>query len=306
MTSLVRGVGRFFLTGLVLALGTWAFTDPSAGANDRYGDGAGEVGGPVGPIGHLNTVVPLSHSVLVNGTLGYGPPGLYPGFYGFSLGYHPGYGYGGNALGVGVSGGYPCYGGPGYPIRYGYPHFTYPYYEGIGQLVFDPGVVISDLANPGDYGPYTGASAYAYTHPTYTAAAAATGSSVPGVSRYPDRSATNALPEATLSPREGEQPGPGAMNTVPAQDRYLGMDLEPATDPAGRRGLKIVNVLPSSTAERAGLNVGDIIYSANGHVTDQRGHLGWIIANAAPDNILTVTARKASDGKEQTIRIEMP
>ena len=33
------------------------------------------------------------------GTLGYGPPGIYPGFQGFGLGYHLGYGYGGDALG---------------------------------------------------------------------------------------------------------------------------------------------------------------------------------------------------------------
>ena len=49
------------------------------------------------------------------GTLGYGPPGLHEGFQGFGLGFHPGYGYGGKALGVGAEGGYPFYGGPGYP-----------------------------------------------------------------------------------------------------------------------------------------------------------------------------------------------
>jgi hypothetical protein len=49
------------------------------------------------------------------GTLGYGPPGVHPGFQGFGLGYHAGHGYGGRALGVGATGGYPFYGGPGYP-----------------------------------------------------------------------------------------------------------------------------------------------------------------------------------------------
>ena len=49
------------------------------------------------------------------GTLGYGAPGIQPGFQGFGLGYHRGYGYGGDALGVGAEGGYPQYGGPGYP-----------------------------------------------------------------------------------------------------------------------------------------------------------------------------------------------
>ena len=40
------------------------------------------------------------------GTLGYGPPGLHPGFQGFGLGYHLGYGYGGKrAAGSGCRGG---------------------------------------------------------------------------------------------------------------------------------------------------------------------------------------------------------
>ena len=36
--------------------------------------------------------------------------------YGFPLKYHSVYGYGGRGLGVGVFGGYPFYGGPGYPF----------------------------------------------------------------------------------------------------------------------------------------------------------------------------------------------
>ncbi len=272
-----------------------------------YEDGAGKVGGPIFQMGRLTTVVPGSHSVLTKGELGYGPPGLHPGFYGFGLSYHPGYGYGGNALGVGACGGNPLYGGPGYPAEYGYPKFACPYqYEGIGQLYFDPPVVLSDMGYSGDYGPYTGASAYAYTHPTYTAEAAATGSFIPGNIQYPDTSATNARPEATFTPREGAAPGSGAMNRVPTQERYLGMDLEPATAPGGRRGLKIVNILPDSTAARAGFSGGDIIFSANGYVAERRGDLGWIIANAAPDKILKLTVRKALDGKERVVTVEMP
>ena len=234
-----------------------------------YADGDGQFGGPIGPIGHLNTVSPPSHSVLVHGPLGYGPPGAHPGFYGFGLSFHPGYGYGGNGLGVGIDGGYPCYGGPGYPIKYGYPHFAYPYYEGIGQLYYDPPVVLSDLINAGDFGPYTGASIYAFTHPTYTAEAAATGTITPGTYSLPDTSATNAAPEATFSPRSAEVPNvvpPGASRVL-GQGRYLGMDIQPV-DVEGQKGMRIANILPGSTAERAGLQVGDIIYSGNGYVTE--------------------------------------
>lgn len=271
-----------------------------------YEDGAGKVGGPIYHIGRLSTVVPPSHAVLTQGTLGYGPPGLHPGFYGFGLSYHPGYGYGGNGLGVGTCGGNPFYGGPGYPCQYGYPKFAYPYYEGIGQLYFDPPVVATDFdENPGDFGPYTGASDYAYTHPTYTAEAAATGSSVPGERQLPDTSATSSRPEATFTPGEGPAPG-GAANRVPARERYLGMDIEPANATDGRPGMKIVNVLPESTAARAGFNTGDMIFAANGYATDRRGDLGWIISNAAPDRKLRLVVRRALESKDQTVTIEMP
>ena len=114
------------------------------------------------------------------GTLGYGPPGLYPGFQGFGLGYHLGYGYGGDALGPGADGGYPFYGGPGYPncdprlwrigginpFPYnggpGYPTPDHPnYFGGFGPLVVNqPVIKIAD--EPGYrydaevFGPYTG------------------------------------------------------------------------------------------------------------------------------------------------------
>jgi hypothetical protein len=258
----------------------------------RYEDGDGVAGGPIGPIGHLNTVSPHKNAVLVNGTLGYGPPGLHPGFYGFGLAFHPGYGYGGNGLGVGTQGGSPCYGGPGYPFRYGYPIFTpCPFFEGIGQLYYDPPAVISDQMNGDDFGPYTGASAYAYTEPSYTAGAAATGSLVPGTYSMPDTGATNAA-------RRGANRGPGT-------ERDLGMDIEPAVAPGGRKGMKIVNVIQDSTASQAGLQVGDIIYAGNGHVTQEPGHLSWVITNASPQNILKLIVRKAN-GLEQTVTIEIP
>ena len=49
------------------------------------------------------------------GTLGYGGYGLYPGFLGFGLSFHLGYGYGGRAWALAAHGGYPFYGGRGYP-----------------------------------------------------------------------------------------------------------------------------------------------------------------------------------------------
>ena len=115
------------------------------------------------------------------GTLGYGPPGFYPGFQGFGLGYHLGYGYGGDALGVGADGGYPFYGGPGYPHpeprlrRLGgivpFPHYGGPghptpdhpnFYGGAGGPLVPDEPVITIESDPnaplagGDYGGFTG------------------------------------------------------------------------------------------------------------------------------------------------------
>src|SRR4051794_35470367 len=90
MISLKRGGGRLPLKALALALGIGVFSGSSAMAD---GDGfAGMAQGPKvckGGLGHHDRGGPGF------GTLGYGGPGLYPGFQGFGLGYHPGYGYGG-------------------------------------------------------------------------------------------------------------------------------------------------------------------------------------------------------------------
>jgi hypothetical protein len=117
------------------------------------------------------------------GTMGYGPLGLYPGFQGFGLGYHLRSGYGGDGLGVGSDGGYPFYGGPGYPhpgpclrriggitpFPYfggpGYPTSEHPHYFGdVGPLVVDQPVSSSggdrNSSSMADYGAFSGALPY--------------------------------------------------------------------------------------------------------------------------------------------------
>jgi hypothetical protein len=159
MISLKHGGGKRSLKALASALGIWVLSGSSAVA---YDDGSGF------------------------GTLDYGRYGLYPGFQGFGLSYHLGYGYGGRALGVGADGGYPFYGGPGYPHpapplrRFGkilpFPYngsgfFTYDYPSsvvGIGPLVGNrPVVAGSDRPDMGsgypcntDFGPFTGRFPY--------------------------------------------------------------------------------------------------------------------------------------------------
>jgi hypothetical protein len=132
------------------------------------------------------------HGGLGYGTLGYGEYGLTSGFYGFGLSFHRGYGYGGRGLGTGADGGYPFYGGIGYPaLGDAYPGVVWT------LVVEQPAASVSDPGAPGyagDFGPYTGVIPYPETlFAPYAAAAAATGSStgpsssVPTPTRAPAR-----------------------------------------------------------------------------------------------------------------------
>jgi hypothetical protein len=155
MLSLARGGGRLPLKALTLALGISVFAGSLAVADDH-----GSVVDHEGRFKHNN---------LGSGTLGWAEYGPYPGLYGFSLRWHPGYGYGRYALGVGADGGYPFYGGPGYPHepphlrRFGptepyaycggpgYPNSGWSnFFQDVGGLVVDKPVV--SIGDPGDFG----------------------------------------------------------------------------------------------------------------------------------------------------------
>jgi hypothetical protein len=176
------------------ALGVWGPYEPGTLGNDGAGDHALRAWlweQRVACITH-------GHGGLGYGTLGYGGNGLDLGFYGFGLSFHRGYGYGGRGLGVGASGGYPYYGGPGYPSD-----SNAQYFGSVGPLVVDRPVALEAFEPgapdfPGDYGQFTGAMPYPETlFAPYAAAAAATGSST-GPSSQP-----TAPPPAGISPPPG-------------------------------------------------------------------------------------------------------
>lgn len=227
------------------------------------------------------------------GTLGYGGPGYYPGFQGFGLGYHKGYGYGGSALGVGAEGGYPYYAGSGYPgvtpplrrfgpitpFRFnggpGYPNSCYPnVFAAVGPLGVDPPVVLQADGHEQDFGSFTGALPYPESRFAPYTKDAATGA--PGESNPPDASA-------------------------PPLSLRLGIDEESVVDTEGVGGMKVAKVHLGSAADKAGLRGGDVIRSINGYLTTQPGNVAWIVAHAAPDNILRMSVRSAADGKIRTI-----
>ena len=313
MGLLVRG-GR--LRRIVLATGLGVCV---VSASTCKADGGGAAGAGLCPTCHKPATGHPKHPGPAYGTLGHGKPGLCPGFQGFGLGYHPGYGYGGAALGVGADGGYPFYGGPGYPhpwpaLRriggitpfpfYGGPGGPSPghpnYFGGVGPLAPDQPVVVveSDARDPGytgGYGCFTGMIPYPEITFAPFVTIAATGGSSSGVS---SASPPNAPPNTA--------PAPGAILDEHAATRSLGVDAEAVVDPGRGRGLKVTRVYPGGAADKAGLRAGDVIHSINGYLTEQPGHLAWIIANAAPDNLLMMSVRTASDGEVHTIAAKLP
>jgi S1-C subfamily serine protease len=59
--------------------------------------------------------------------------------------------------------------------------------------------------------------------------------------------------------------------------------------------MQVVRVYAGSPAEQAGLQAGDVIYSANGYLTQQHGNLTWIIVSLPPGGALQMNVRAARD-----------
>lgn len=250
-------------------------------------------------------------AVLAAGTLGYGPPGYHTGFQGFGLGYHLGYGYGGASLGVGAFGGYPHYGGPGYPHPWptlnrfgpnrpfcyyggpGGPSFEHPYFYGtVGPLAPDRPVVIfernpNDMPYDQEYGYFTGSLPYPESTFAPFATIAGSGGSYSGVSNVAK---------------------PPTPSSNPPSNRSFGVDGEPIPDAGagGLLGLKILGILPGSISEKAGLRVGDVLLSINGQLTQRSSDLFTILENSATAGVLKIRVRTAADGKPKDITVRLP
>lgn len=98
---------------------------------------------------------------------------------------------------------------------------------------------------------------------------------------------------------------PAAGSPLP-QRRLLGIDEEPVVLAGGAKAMKVGKVYPDTAAQRAGLQVGDVIRSVNGYLTEQRGNLAWIIANAAPDHQLKISVEAAKNGQTRLITATLP
>ncbi len=302
MFSLVRGVGRFPLTALALAWVICVLSGSSALAQGNVGAGAsggvagasgggsasagiggglmgGGTGG-MGPLGRGGVNAGNTGGLGGTGSLndmgnygyagpGYGAPGLSPGSY---VAHYGGGGYGSYGLGYAVH-------GPG-PGDYG---LGYPYACGHGMCCHYPiGYAVSQLSIRNWCTDVLGKEClYPYVADPYSDPTA-------GLGHWPPYAA----------------PTVSAVNMA-ARRRDLGIDEEPAVDAAGVRGMKVAKVYPGTAAAGAGLQVGDVLHSINGYSTQQRGNLAWIIANAAPNNVLKMNVRSVRDGQEHTVTVQI-
>jgi hypothetical protein len=128
-----------------------------------------------------------------------------------------------------------------------------------------------------------------------------------GVYGYPGSGIEGGASNSGYDPGYGGYPsygGYGIANRVPVvtpRQRLLGIDEDPIVTSDGAKAMKIGKVFPGTAAEAAGLQAGDVIRSVNGYLTEQRGNLAWIIANAAPNNQLAITLQNGKDGETRVV-----
>ena len=201
------------------------------------------------------------------GGFGWGRGGMGGGYYGrggYGYGGLGGYGFGGFGLGYGMFG----MGGMGY--GYGYPGYGYGYGYGDGY-----GLGYSGYG----YGSYPGyVYGSGYSDPGYTY-------SSPGDYTY--SSAYGTVPLQAAAPSSFMLPS-------------LGIDERKVSDATGSH-IQVVRVHAGSPAERAGLQAGDTIVSANGFLTQDPGNLAWIIDHHTTNGAVTLKVRQVANGQDATL-----
>ena len=70
--------------------------------------------------------------------------------------------------------------------------------------------------------------------------------------------------------------------------------------------MQVTQVYAGTPAQQAGLQVGDVIYSANGYTTQVHGNMAWIISTVPPNGALQMTVRTVRDGAMHVVTATMP
>jgi hypothetical protein len=295
MFSQLRRCGaKLSLTALVLALGIWSLSGASAfghggGGGGGGGHGGGGMGGMGGMGGHMGGMGMGGMGMGGMGMGGMGMGGMGGGRFGGGFGggrfggFNRGFGFGGLGFGGFGFGGF-------WPGFYGY----YPYGYGLGYGGYG-GLGYGGLGYGGYGGMGYGGMGYGY--PGYGYAANA----------YPSSPNGGAMPASGGFGYNAAYVSPASGAATPGmQRRYLGIDEEPMVGSDGSKAIKISNVYPNTAAEKAGLKVGDVLRSVNGYLTEQRGNLAWIIANATPNSELKLNVQTAKDGQTHQIVATLP
>ncbi len=288
---------------LGVTLGLACLANPPAlahggGGGGGFGGGGhmGGIGGGLGGMGgHMG---------------GFGGMGGYGGHAGFGGGYgHMGMGYGhgyGRGYGYGVGGFYPSYGlgfgglgfgGLGWGGLYGLGGYGLGYY-GLGGYGLGYGLGLGGYGYPG----------YGYGGYLYPGLGYYGGLGWGGLNMYPYATGYGYMfPGGGFGYSSAYGMSPSTVSSVPVTNqRYLGINEEPAVASDGTRGMRITRIFEGMPAAQAGLQVGDILESANGYRTEVRGNLAWIIANATPSNELKVIFHSAKDGKRYQVTANVP
>jgi hypothetical protein len=315
MVSMMPGRCRGPLTAVALAFGIWTISGSSAIAQGGGGMGGG--GGMSGSFGGMNSMMGASNGMGGMGQMGaFGMSGVTAGGLG-GVGPTSGMGRMSGLDGMGSMGGYSeglGSSGSGIASGYGLGGYGYGYGQTSGYGYLGSGYI---GGGPSFYGRGTGGgyggSRLGYSDSflgySYGAYASSLYGSAPGNYYYPYSnpiSLTSGAGFGYSSAYVAPGAGAGTVNWGGYQGRYLGIDEEPVVDAGGRKGMKVAKVYPGTAAETAGLRVGDVIHSINGYLTEQRGNLSWIIANAAYNNVLKIVVHKISDGLEHTVTAHLP
>jgi len=315
----------FWSTLLSLAcLGTpaaWAHGGGGGGGGHGGGmggfggmSGFGGMGGHMGGMGGFGGMGGMGSHVAGSGLGGFGGSFGHLGF-GYGHGYGRGYGYGVGgfypAFGFGYGLGYPYYGlgyGFGYPYGlYGLGGYGLGLY-GLGGYGLGYGLGLGGFGYPG-WG-------YGYLYPgmgffggNFGLGNLYTSALYGGLNIDPYSSLgyfTNPYGGFGYSSAYGQGADSSDTSMPATNQRFLGINEEPAVAPDGTRGMRITKIFENMPAAQAGLQVGDILESANGYRTEVRGNLAWIIANAMPNNELKIIFHSAKDGKRYQVTAKIP